>query len=302
MNELTQVTDVPACPARPADAHKGTFGTVIVVGGCPTMMGAPALCAAAALRGGVGLAKIATDAATLATAIAIEPGATGIILGADAPGAADGVAAIDEADPSGRAVLALGPGMGSGAQAAALLLKLLGGKRTAVLDADGLNLLAATGDIRPATGGELVMTPHPGEFARLAEPLGITAGAMDPAERPAAAAELARRHRAVVVLKGSRSIVSDGVFCYDNTTGNPALATAGSGDVLTGLIAALLAQNLSPFDAAVLGTYLHGLAADAFAARCGPSGLTARHLAELLPEAFHQHRSDTQSTMSGTTS
>ena len=287
MNELTPVTDVPPCPARPADAHKGTFGTVIVVGGCPTMIGAPALCASAALRGGAGLVKIATDATTLATALAIEPGATGIALGADV---ADAVARIDQADPDSHAVLALGPGMGRQAQWSALLGALLVGKRPAVLDADGLNLLAATGKARPETGGDLIMTPHPGEFARLAEPLRITASATDPVERPVAAAELARRYRAVVVLKGRRTIVTDGRACYVNTTGNPALATAGSGDVLTGLIAALRGQHLSPFDAAVLGTHLHGLAADAFAARYGPSGLTAEHLADLLPAAFHRHR------------
>ena len=287
MDELRQITDVPPCPPRPDDAHKGTFGTVIVVGGCPTMIGAPALCAAAALRSGVGLAKLATDAATLSAAITIEPGATGIVLPTDP---AEAAAAIDAADPGGRAVLALGPGMGLQSHQSGLLIRLLGGPRAAVLDADGLNLLAATGRPRPEAGGDLVMTPHPGEFARLAEPAGVAASPTDPAQRPAAAAALARHHHAVVVLKGRRTIVSDGLVFYENTTGNPALATAGSGDVLAGLIAALLAQSLPPFDAAVLGTYLHGLAADTFAARFGPSGLTAQHLAGLLPEAFQQHR------------
>ena len=254
------------------------------------MMGAPALCAAAALRSGVGLVKIATDPMALPTAITIEPGATGIVHDADVSKA---VGAIDQADPSHGAVLALGPGMGTADQARQLVLELLGGTRPIVLDADGLNLLASTGQTASGGSGGLVMTPHPGEFARLADPCGISLSATDPAQRPAAAAELARRHTAVVVLKGPGTAVSDGTNCYVNTTGNAALATAGSGDVLTGLIAALMAQGMSPLDAAVLGTYLHGMAADIFAQRHGISGLTATTLAELLPDAFDQHRRDT---------
>ena len=290
MDNLTRLTHVPACPPRPADAHKGTFGTVIVVGGCPTMMGAPALCAASSLRSGVGLVKIATDATALPTAIAIEPGATGIVLEADVSKA---TGAIDEADPDHSAVLAVGPGMGTDDRARHLVLALLGGNRPIVLDADGLNLLASGGQVAPRGSSALVMTPHPGEFARLAKPLGIPLSATDPTQRPAAAAELGRRHDAVVVLKGPGTAVSDGTNCYINTTGNATLATAGSGDVLTGLIAALMAQGMAPLDAAVLGTYLHGMAADIFAKRHGISGLTATNLTELLPDAFDQHRRDT---------
>ena len=185
MDELTPVTDVPLCPDRPVDAHKGTFGTVVVVGGCPTMIGAPALCAGAALRGGAGLVKIATDRRMLSTAIAIEPGATGVSLSGKA--LAD-VAAIDRADPDHRAVLAVGPGIGTETRSGRLVIELLGGKRSVVLDADGLNLLAATSDVRPTFGGgDLIMTPHPGEFARLAQPWSIARSPTDPAQRPASA-------------------------------------------------------------------------------------------------------------------
>ena len=248
------------------------------------------MCAASALRSGVGLVKIATDPTALPTAIAIEPGATGIVLEADVNNA---VGAIDQADPSHSAVLAVGPGMGTTDRAQRLVLALLGGNRQIVLDADGLNLLAISGPVAPRGSDALVMTPHPGEFSRLAEPLGISLSATDPAQRPAAAAALATSHNAVVVLKGPSTAVSDGTNCYINTTGNAALATAGSGDVLTGLIAALIAQGMSPLDSAVLGTYLHGMAADIFAERHGISGLTATTLAELLPDAFDQHRRDT---------
>jgi NAD(P)H-hydrate epimerase len=198
---------IPAAPDRPADGHKGTFGTVIVVGGSATMIGAPALCARAALRGGAGLVKIATDPRVLPFALTIEPCATGIALPRDA-GAA--MAALDEADRERRAIVAVGPGIGKGKAAEALVGRLLRGKRTMVLDADGLNLLAATGKPRPGGGPAVVMTPHPGEFSRLAEPLGIRPSATDPASRPAAAEKLARAHRAVVVLKGEHTVVCDG--------------------------------------------------------------------------------------------
>ena len=262
MDDLALITEVPPCPARPADAHKGTFGTVIVVGGCPEMIGAPALCAAAALRSGVGLVRIATDRNVLPTAIAIEPGATGIILETDI---ASAKAAIDDADPNRSAVLAIGPGLGSQSHLRQLVLELLAGDRAAVLDADGLNLLATTPDALPKGDRRLVMTPHPGEFAKLAQPLGIDLSATDPVQRPSAAAALARHYHAVAVLKGPDTVVTDGRQLYVNTTGNCALATAGTGDVLTGLIASLIAQHMSPFNAASLGAYLHGLAADIFA-------------------------------------
>jgi NAD(P)H-hydrate epimerase len=195
------------------------------------------------------------------------------------------MAALDEADRERRAIVAVGPGIGKGKAAGALVGRLLRGKRTMVLDADGLNLLAATGKPRPGGGPAVVMTPHPGEFSRLAEPLGIRPSATDPASRPAAAEKLALAHRAVVVLKGEHTVVCDGEKTYVNSTGNPALATAGSGDVLTGLIAALLAQHMTPFDAAVLGVYLHGLAGDLWSREAGPSGLRAVDLADLLPKA-----------------
>lgn len=291
MAELTPITRVPPIPPRPDDAHKGTFGTVIVIGGCDSMMGAPALCASGALRSGAGLVKVAVPAAVLPVALGIEPAATGIILSEDT---ADSLHSLDQADPNGQAILAVGPGMGQSKQTRALLEQLLSGNRSIVLDADGLNLFAATGKARPQPGPPLVMTPHPGEYLRLAKPLGITLNPTNPATRPAAAAQLALAQHCVVVLKGQLSVVSDGQSIYVNTTGNPALATAGSGDVLTGVIASLIGQGMDPFDAAVLGVYLHGLAADLWAERHGTSGLTARDLANLLPDAFQQHRHDTR--------
>lgn len=286
MNELLTIRDIPAPPKRPEDAHKGTFGTVIVVGGTVTMPGAAALCAASALRAGAGLVKIASTREVLAVAIAIEPSATGILLREGE----DDAAGIDAADERGSAVLAVGPGMGGSDAAQRLVMQLLRGQRAMVLDADGLNLLARHGRPRPAGGPTLVMTPHPGEFARLAKPLGIEESPTDPTTRPLAAARLAQAHHAVVLLKGRHTVVSDGRRIWMNTTGNSALATAGMGDVLTGLIASLMAQGMNAFDAACLGAHLHGLAADLWRDQHGPSGMTARDLAQLLPDAFQHDR------------
>jgi len=294
MDELIEVDDLPSPPARPADAHKGTFGTVIVVGGNSTMIGAAALCAGAALRCGAGLVKIAAPRDVVPFALSIEPCATGICLDLRA----DPATCLDllaEADPQHRAILAVGPGLGRSDAAGELVDLLVDGPRPIVLDADGLNLLARAESRIPQRRPEvdadrpLVITPHPGEYARLAERLGIDGNPTDPAQRPAAAAALAGACGAVVVLKGKGSVVSDGRRYRVNTTGNPALATAGSGDVLTGAIAALMAQGMSAWDAAVLGAHLHGLAADLWADRYGQVGLTARVLIDQLPEAFARH-------------
>lgn len=287
MNDLTTVTEIPAPPARPADGHKGTFGTVIVVGGAPTMIGAPAICAHAALKAGAGLVMIAASPQVLPHTIAIEPSATGILLENDVDGQ---LAALDQADPKQDSVLAVGPGMGLGDEAARLVAALLRSRRPIVLDADGLNLMARTAERRPGSAPPMVLTPHPGEFDRLARPLGITGSATDPDERPAAAARLATDHQAVVVLKGRHTVVTDGKRLFVNQTGNPALSTAGSGDVLTGMIASFMVQQMEPFNAAVLGVYVHGAAADDWASRHGPSGLLARDLASGLPDALNRLR------------
>ena len=286
MSDLITIDKVPDAPQCPLDAHKGTFGTVIVVGGCQTMIGAPALCARAAFRAGAGLVKIATTSNVLPHTLTIEPSATGIVLDSD-----DWSQTINEADPDGKAVLAVGPGMGLAAGNQQRVVSLLQLNRPTVLDADGLNLLAQTAKPCPdRKNSPLILTPHPGEFARLAEPLGIKESPTHPDSRPQAAAKLAQAHNAVVLLKGRNTVVTDGKRVYINDTGNPALATAGSGDILTGLIVALLAQHMSAFDAAVLGAYLHGEAADQWARDHSPRGLRAQELADQLISVINLHQ------------
>ena len=275
---LTPVTDRPDLPLRPADGHKGTFGTVIVVGGSPLMVGAPALCATAALRSGAGLVKIAGDPAWLPHVIAIQPSATAMDR-----------ADLETLEPRDQTVLAIGPGLAGSDDTVDRVHRLLAKNHPIVLDADGLNAVAQRGQFDRPADHQTVLTPHPGEYRRLAEALNL--GDQDPVNRkrrPAAAQALAQATNAVVVLKGQHTVVTDGQRIYTNGTGNPALATAGTGDVLTGLIAGLIAQGTSPFDAAVLGVWAHGRTADLWAMDHGPRGLLAIELANALPRALSE--------------
>eukprot|EP00051_Salpingoeca_urceolata_P009581 m.116087 g.116087 ORF g.116087 m.116087 type:complete len:495 (+) comp16369_c0_seq6:553-2037(+) len=290
---LTQVLALPAAPARPDGAHKGTFGTVMIIGGTETMIGAPAISATAALRSGVGLCKVMVDKSILPFVLVAQPSATGGMLGASDK---ETLASLAKADPDAKSVLAVGPGFGQDPARQSLVLALLASGRRMVLDADGLNWLAASKvrlkhDTRASPSAKgLILTPHPGEFRRLAEPLSITENPVVAEERPVAAAKLALAHNAVVVLKGDRTVVTDGSRFYINTSGNPALSTAGSGDVLTGLLASLLAQGMPAFEAAVLGVHVHGRAADEWAAQHGRAGLLAMELAHQLPKALNPLR------------
>ena len=283
---MKQVDYIPQIPQRPASAHKGTFGTVIVVGGCETMIGAPALCARAAFRTGAGLVKIACPNSILGHVLTVEPSATAIAIGGET---ADAIAQIEMADTRRRAVLAVGPGLGTDERNGELVRQLVRGQRPVVLDADGLNLLATQLDEDPAaiyTHGPLVLTPHPGEFNHLADVLGISADPVDPSQRIEAAVTLARELDAVVLLKGQHTVIAEPNQYAINPTGNAALATAGSGDVLTGMIASLIAQGMDIFNAARLGAYVHGLAGDEWSKQHGLRGLRAIELTDWLPRAF----------------
>ncbi|MEM6334646.1 MAG: NAD(P)H-hydrate dehydratase [Planctomycetota bacterium] len=268
-------------PARPADGHKGTFGTVMVVGGSATMPGAAAMAARAAFRAGAGLVKVAAPAEVMGAVLMIEPSATGVALGGR--GWSGLVEALRGADRDGRAALAVGPGLGAGADE--VLPPLVNDGRAMVLDADGLNALAGSGR-RLRRVGPTVLTPHPGEFGRLARAAGLRVDLESASGRREAASALAAAHEAVVVLKGAGTVVSDGREAWVNGTGNVAMAAAGSGDVLTGLIAALMAGGRGAWDSARLGVYVHGLAGDRWARDHGDRGLLARELADGLPAAF----------------
>jgi len=253
------------------------------------MAGAMGLAGMAALRGGAGLVRLAVPDVCLDTIARFEPSYMTAALRSDpagriALGARKRIAEL--AEPA--TVVACGPGMGRSPG----LDALVGGLYTSlckpmVVDADGLNALAARPQLLSRPGGPRILTPHPGELARL-----LGTGRVPPERRNAAAAELAARCVVVMVLKGHQTYITDGTRSAINTTGNPGMATGGSGDVLTGLITALACQGLTPLDAARLGVYLHGLAGDLAAEKLGQESLVASDLVRFLPEAFKQYRRD----------
>jgi len=289
--DTERVARPEALPSRPADGHKGQMGRVLIVGGSRGMIGAPALAANAALRAGAGLVTVAAPAPVQLHVATLCPCATSVPLacaedGRLAVGAAgEMLARADEAD-----VLAVGCGLGTGTPQQMLVRAALGQSRPLVLDADGLNALADIPDWLALAGGPRVLTPHPGEMARL---LGRSVADVQ-ADREQLAVEAARNWAAgaaappVVVLKGAGTVVTDGRRVYVNDTGNPGMATGGSGDVLTGVIAALIGQKLAPFEAACLGVRVHGAAGDAAAAELGQVSLIATDITAHLPHAFWQ--------------
>lgn len=287
---VTLVRKTPRLPPRARASHKGDYGRVLVVGGSRGMIGAPALAANAALRSGCGLAVVAVpDAIQLAVAT-LAPCATSLPLPATRRGLIAGRAVKQLAGALRRAdVLALGPGLEASADGVRLVRHLLTSFRgPIVLDADGLNNACRASRSLCSRAGPLVLTPHPGEATRLLKALQIR---VDPiVDRGTAAWRLAQRTRSVVVLKGHRTIVTDGRRLYVNTTGNPGMATGGTGDVLTGVTAALIAQSLDPFDAAVLAVFVHGRAGDLAARRLGEGSLVATDVIDALPEAFRSIR------------
>ncbi len=281
-----KIISLPEFPARQNTAHKGTFKTLYIIGGQSNMIGAPSLTARSALRSGAGLVKLIADESILTNLLLLESSATGVPISDKARNLERVLAEID---PEDAGVLAIGPGMGRTPQSRNRLSSLLTSNRPMVLDADALNLLAETGERLVPAAKCRVLTPHPGEFRRLAKAVDIKHDPVDPEQRIKAATALAKVHHAVVVLKGHQTVIASRTQCHVNHTGNAALATAGSGDVLTGLIASLLAQGLDGFDAATLGAHLHGLAADLWVAENGPVGLLARNLADMLPKAIRQY-------------
>lgn len=283
---MKKVTKVPLLTRRANDSHKGTFGRVAVIGGSLGMSGAPALAAKAALRCGAGLVQLAVPESILKIVAAVEPCYTTVPLPEDAGHRMSTAAkpAILKA-AADNDVTAFGPGAGTSAALKSIVLELIGveGLRL-VVDADGLNNLSGAGQWHNKIRAKAVLTPHPGELSRLWE--GLFRDKMPEDDRRLQALEMAKRTGTTVVLKGWGTVVSDGHNVYVNTTGNPGMATGGSGDVLAGMIAALMGQGLSNFDACVLGVYVHGLAGDMAAKELGQMGLIASDIIEYLPKAL----------------
>lgn len=280
---------LPKLPPRAADSHKGDYGRVLVVGGSRGMAGAPALVGKAALRSGAGLVTLAVPRSIQATVAGFEPSYMTLSFGSAEGDSLRGEDVDDVLQAADRmTAIALGPGLGQASYTAGLVHDLYSRvEQPMVVDADGLNALAKdVAQIRTPVGPR-ILTPHPGEFQRLAGEKCAT-DVPTRAEQAAMLCRLDQSSQTIVVLKGHQTIVTDSSQFAVNTTGNAGMATGGTGDCLTGVIVALLAQGLSPWEAARLGVHVHGLAGDLAAEELGQVSLIASDLIEYLPRAFQK--------------
>lgn len=273
-------------PSRPDDANKGTFGKVLVVGGSRRYIGAVQLAGAAAYRAGAGLVTIATPETVVDRVAGALAEATWLPQPAGEDGGLQGETAktLRNEWPNFRAAV-IGPGLGDTPETRAFIWATLPDladlERGAVLDADALNTLASMADASERVPTNAVLTPHPGELARLM----ATTVADVQARRLEIAGEAAAKFGCTVVLKGAHSVIAgaDGRVSL-SPFANPLLATAGSGDVLAGMIGGYLAQGVEPFEAACLGVYLHGAAGEVLREEMGVAGLLAGEIARALPK------------------
>lgn len=313
-NDLLDPTPLVALPARQSSGHKGTFGSVVIIGGSvgvsspttlPTMLGAPTLAGRAALRSGAGLCKLVIPESLVPTALSMLPSATafGIITEPDGSIIPHSAATTIDAALAGASAAVLGPGLGRTRGVESVVLRVLQQDQIpVVIDADALNAMASIPELFRDFRAPAILTPHPGEFARLAAALKITLDPVSRATRPDAAAALAQRLGCIVVLKGEGTVVSNGVRTWRCTRGHPCLATAGTGDVLAGLLGGLIAQHDNParhlaaakiasppapaldlYELARIAVELHARAGERWAAAHGPAGLLAHELADLIP-------------------
>lgn len=279
---------------RPAESNKGNYGHVLVVGGSLGKAGAAAMAGMAALRAGVGLATVATPKSVLPTVAGFHPELMTEPMPETKAGsiAAEASGQLDELVKN-KTVVAIGPGISRHPQTAEEVRKLVANyKVPMVVDADGLNAFEGRAGELNGAGRSLVITPHPGEMARL---VGCSIAEVQ-SDRLGMARKFAREHELIVVLKGNRTLVvrPDGE-AWVNTTGNPGMSTGGTGDILTGMVAGLMAQHPQDVLLAVLAAvHLHGLAGDVMRERVGEHSLVATDLLQGLPEAFRRTREAAQ--------
>jgi len=286
VNLLTKEMTKALLPPRPRDGHKGTFGSVLIVGGSPGMTGAPVLASRAAMRSGVGLVFCATaEGLQPQVAARLVEELTILLPSTDGRALDPGSLPRLLAEAKRMDAIALGPGIGRAEGTQQFVHKVVAEiPLPMVIDADALNALAGHLDLLHARRASAILTPHPGEMSRLT---GLSASQIQ-ADRIGAASRLALDCRVVVVLKGAQTIIADvNGSIYISPTGNTGLAKGGSGDVLTGLIAGLLAQRSEALPAALCGVFLHGLAADLAADSIPPRSMIASDVIEHLPKAFH---------------
>jgi NAD(P)H-hydrate epimerase len=294
LNLITAREVVPLIGPRPTAANKGSFGHVLVIGGSVGKAGAAAMAGMSALRVGAGLSTIATPKSVLATVAGFHPEVmTEPLEETDAGTISKQAFKRVDALAKGKTVLAVGPGISRNSETAEFVRAVV--KKHAapmVLDADGLNAFEGHASELRGRSRTLVLTPHPGEMARLT---GTTVAAVQ-RDRINVAREFAGEHRLILVLKGHRTLIAmpDGEV-WVNTTGNPGMATGGTGDILTGMVAGMMAQNPERASEAVLAAvHLHGLAGDVARESMGEHSLVATDLVRALPEAFRWARKATE--------
>ncbi len=286
MSQISLPNGLPILPPRDQHSHKGTFGRALLIGGSVGMPGSISLSGRSCLKGGAGLVTLAVPDAIINTVATFDAAYMTWPLPTDRSGhlpfhAKSKLSAkLEQAD-----CLAIGPGLGQSRGLLLLVDELVSSfPRPMVIDADGLNLIAQREQGAQSFTAPRILTPHLGEFRRL---VGKPQLSMEEAKKKAI--EFADKQQCVLVLKGAETLVTDGTRQWKNPTGNPGLATGGSGDVLTGLITAMLAQRLSAYDAAVLAVFLHGLAADIAVTETSQPGLTASDLLDFLENALCEY-------------
>lgn len=286
---MEQIQVLPKLPPRKKNAHKGSCGKAFIVAGSRGMMGAAYLTTESTLRSGTGLVTLATPeseqrvAATKLTCAMTYP-LPATSTGSISFEASDAIVDITRECQA----VAVGPGMSQHPYTQQLVCDVLPRLNIpVVVDADALNALQTNSDVLQKRNAATIITPHPGEFSRLVDkPISeIVENAKE------IATQFAQQNNCVVVLKVAPAIVVSSDSYYENSTGNPGMATGGSGDVLTGVITALLAQGFAAFSAAQLGVYLHGMAGDLCKEYIGEYGMIASDILQFLPHAFQIHLS-----------
>jgi NAD(P)H-hydrate epimerase len=271
-------------PIRPKDGNKGTFGRVLIVGGSEGMLGAPSMAGRSALKLGSGLVEIAVPRVILVAALTITPELIGIGLDTGVPDELK--SAADKA-----AVIVIGPGIGQSGDAFDRLKALGQLTKPMVVDADALNMIAGEGNWPAWFKATAVLTPHPGEMKRLAKLIGRETVPTDDAGRIDIATTAANAFGKIIVLKGSRTVVTDGSRVYINHTGDSSLSKAGTGDVLSGMIGCLLAQKMTGFDAACAAVHLHGRAGEIAGEKLGQRCVLAHDVIDAIPQAVGEYES-----------
>ena len=282
MASISNEVPIPPMGLRPIDAHKGDFGNVLLIGGSRSMAGAGSLSAMAALRSGSGLVTAAVPEVIAEVVAGFDPCIMTVPC-RDSDGHFSSVTEDLKKQMKAADVVAVGPGMGREVDRY-FMQAVLEVEQPLVIDADGIHSLAESHALIGSRKGATVLTPHPGEFSNL-----TNKEFENRAEMETAAVAWAAEHKCIVVLKGHQTLVTDGTQQFRNTSGNVGMATAGSGDVLTGVIASLIGQGCDPFNASVLGVYVHGRAGDFAAEQFGQVSVVASDILDSLAAAFKSH-------------